>query len=358
MRRLLPLLIACALLIPAPSVGEETQMATLLERQQREVEAVAEAEAPAEMPIPRYAGISQTNLAIRTEMSQTAESVGTIQKDERVMVVSYEPEWLYVVRGTAEKWVSGYVLRHAVFDIKALDDGVLPYGTTPAAYSAVIGRQTTLRAEPSDGGQALQLLEPGTRMAVLEIQDGWAKVIYWRQYGYFHLGAAEALTPVYDESAARPGDTIAAFVSFYSQSEEGLNPNRMINIAKACEYISIPLEPGFEFSFNEIAGPYRPTRGYLEGMSYFEGRAVPSFGGGTCQVSSTLYNVLLALQDGITVVYRRAHGPSGATYLPHGVDAAVGNQTLDLVFRNDYPYTVQIEASSHGGVLYIAVRKA
>ncbi|MBQ3134956.1 MAG: methionine adenosyltransferase domain-containing protein, partial [Oscillospiraceae bacterium] len=37
------------------------------------------------------------------------------------------------------------------------------------------------------------------------------------------------------------------------------------------------------------------------------------------------YNALLPLTGrGIDILYRRAHGPSGATYLPHGVDAAVG----------------------------------
>lgn len=310
------------------------------------------------MPTALYSGIAKTNLAIRTEMSREASSVGSYAEGERILITGYEPEWLLVVKGTDDSWVSGYVLRHTVSEIKTIEEGALPYGTTPASYSAVIGNTVPLFSEPNDGSETIGTLTKGTRMAILEIQDGWAKVIHWRQYAYFYLDAATDLTPVYDVASAQSGDLIAAFISFYNQSQEGLNPNRMVNIAQACEYISIEMEPGFEFSFNGIAGPYQLPRGYLYGISYFEGEAVPSVGGGTCQVSSTLYNVLLPLDGGITIVYRRAHGPSGATYLPHGVDAAVGNTTLDLVFRNDYDFTVRIDASSQDGVLYIAMHKA
>lgn len=307
------------------------------------------------MPEARYVGIAQTNLSIRAEMSKEAAAVGYYSEGDRAYVVDYEPNWLLVVKGDEDSWVCGYVPRHTVSDFTTYKAGELPYGTTPATYSAIIGQDTMLHTEPLEDSEAFFTLTKGTKVAILEIENGWAKVIYWRRYAYFYLDNIESLTPVYGVDTAESGDTISAFISFYNLSPDGLNPNRIINIAKACEYISIPLEPGMEFSFNGIAGPYRYNRGYLDGMSYFEGEAVPSVGGGTCQVSSTLYNVLLPLEEGITIVHRRAHGPAGASYLPHGVDAAVGNVTLDLIFRNDYDFPVRIEASSQDGVLYIAM---
>jgi vancomycin resistance protein YoaR len=78
------------------------------------------------------------------------------------------------------------------------------------------------------------------------------------------------------------------------------------------------------------------------------------YGGGTCQVSSTFYNAVLQL-PGITVLYRRPHGPAGAKYLPHGVDAAVGNDYLNLVIRNDYDFPVRVEASSQDGALFMCI---
>lgn len=311
------------------------------------------------MPTPLYTGITTSNLFIRMEPSQDAESVGLLEMGEKALILSYDPSWVKVVKGTEKSWVTGYVLRHRIDTIKTLEGAEYPYGTTPAAYTATIARDTLLYPDPKAEGDALFTLTEGAKVAILGIEDGWAQVIYWRQYGYFYMDAAKDLTPVFGEDLAQSGDTISAFISFYRIDSEGLNPNRMRNIALACDYISIELSPNQEFAFDSVAGPYRGERGYLEGNSFFEGQVVPSTGGGVCQVSSTMYNVLLAMPKGIEVLNRRPHGPSGATYLPHGVDAAVGRpqDKLDLVFKNIYSYPIEIEAKAHDGVLFIAIKK-
>lgn len=315
----------------------------------------ARAEAP---PVPLYTGVADQNITIRVEKNREAEGVGQLQKGDRAYILEYDPGWLTVVQQKGDAWVTGYVLRHTVFDIEAIAGGVPPYGTTPAVYSGVLGKDTDLLAAPMEGALCLKTMTAGTRLAILRIEDGWAEVIHWRQYGYFRLEDIAELTPIYDVQTAGTGDMIAAFISFFSLSEKGLNPNRILNIGLACEFISIPLAPGESFSFNEIAGPYRKTRGYLEAPSFVGGETVPSYGGGTCQVSSTLYNALLPLKDqDITILYRVAHGAGGAAYLPHGVDAACGNERIDLKFRNDFAFPIRIEASAHDGVLHIAIRK-
>lgn len=315
------------------------------------------AQAEGQRPDTAYIGVAQTDLAIRVEMSREAEAVGYCKTGDRVEIVRYEPSWLLVVQGSGDSWVTGYVLRHMVWDINPVGETALPYGAMPACYHATVSSAAPLLAEPDAGGEVLWRLTKGSRIAILEIEDGWAKVVYWRTYGYFSLDAVDGLTPVYDAHTAQAGDCLGAFVSFYSVDQEGLNPNRIVNIAQACGYISMELSPGFEFSFNAVAGPYQPSRGYLSALSLYEGETVPSFGGGTCQVSSTLYNVLLPLHEGMSILYRRPHGASGAAYLPHGVDAAVGNETIDLIFRNDYPFAVRIEASAQDGVLFVALHR-
>ena len=81
------------------------------------------------------------------------------------------------------------------------------------------------------------------------------------------------------------------------------------------------------------------------------------YGGGTCQSSSTLYNTIRQL-PGISILYRRPHGPGSARYLPQHTDAAVGNVNLNLVFRNDYDFPIRILAESDGrGVLTIQIFK-
>lgn len=106
-------------------------------------------------------------------------------------------------------------------------------------------------------------------------------------------------------------------------------------------------QPGDVFDGNKIMGPYNKGKGYLIAGALSDGTASKAYGGGTCQVSSTLYNALLQL-PGINILYRRAHGENAAPYLPHGVDAAVGNKTQNLRWRNDYDFPIRVEAHTSG----------
>ena len=83
-----------------------------------------------------------------------------------------------------------------------------------------------------------------------------------------------------------------------------------------------------------------------------------SSGGGTCQVSSTLYNAVCQL-PGLTIIQRNPHGYGGAKYLPIHCDAAVGSDTLNFVFRNDYDFPVQLVGESTGdGALLMMIYRA
>ena len=120
----------------------------------------------------------------------------------------------------------------------------------------------------------------------------------------------------------------------------------MLNIDVGIQRMSIVLQPGQEADANALMGPYTLENGYLEAGALSDGGTIKAPGGGTCQVSSTLYNVLLQL-PGITVTYRRAHGDNGAPYLPMGQDAAVGNPDLNLTFRNDYDFPIRLEGHTN-----------
>ncbi|MCL1963757.1 MAG: VanW family protein [Firmicutes bacterium] len=325
--------------------------------------AAAEAEEPAPwmhtgpMPDAVYTGVTQATVRLRAEMSGDAEVIGYFPKDATVKILSYEPAWLEVAREASEGWIKGYIPRQTVDSVKPVKEGAMPYGSLPSVYTATASRDTMLRDAPSEGAEAIFAISKGARLAIISIEEGWAKLLYWRQYGYVYADVMKDLTPVYDVESAQAGDVISAFVSFFATDSSELTQNRVTNIAQACEYISILMNPEDRFSFNGVAGPYQSGRGYKKAMSYYKGLPALSTGGGCCQVSSTLYNALLCIPDGMEVIYRRAHGPAGAVYLPHGTDAASGSEQLDLVFRNACPFPVRIDAQSHDGVLYIAMVK-
>jgi len=86
------------------------------------------------------------------------------------------------------------------------------------------------------------------------------------------------------------------------------------------------------FSFNETVGERTKERGYLAAPIYFNNEISQSTGGGVCQISTTLYNLVL-LTD-LEVVERHHHSmPVG--YVPPGRDATVSYDSLDLKFKNN-----------------------
>jgi vancomycin resistance protein YoaR len=101
------------------------------------------------------------------------------------------------------------------------------------------------------------------------------------------------------------------------------------------------IEAGQVFSFNERVGTFSRDRGYRKAPVSYNGQLISDWGGGVCQVSTTLYNA--ALFADLDVVERNRHRfcPS---YVPPGRDAAVAFSNIDLKLRNPHPFPVWIKA--------------
>lgn len=254
----------------------------------------------------------------------------------------------------------GYIKRGRLYDIVPVDPSATPpYGTQKSTYIATAADVCEVRKSMSDDDASWVVLNPGTRLSIWKIQDGWAIVPYWRTYGYINMNDLTDLIPVSPTDEPISADTpIAAYTSYYTMAQTDINRSRIINISVACQRLTRVMQPGEALNFNKDVGPYRASNGYQKAWVLVNGTSVPGYGGGTCQVSSTLYNALLQL-PGVEILQRRPHGPDGARYLPHGVDAAVGNDNLNLRFQNNYDFPIRIEGHSSGdGALLMLVYKA
>ena len=78
------------------------------------------------------------------------------------------------------------------------------------------------------------------------------------------------------------------------------------------------------------------------------GESKMGYGGGVCQVCSTIYNIVLRIPTVIEDM--NWHSQGGVSYLPAGFDATVSD-TKDMVFRNILPYDIRIEFESLDGVM-------
>ena len=110
---------------------------------------------------------------------------------------------------------------------------------------------------------------------------------------------------------------------------------RKYNVRKGAGIINgTVLQPGETFSTNDTLGVRSAGNGWKEANAYESGAVVPQFGGGVCQLSTTLYNAVVKAD--LEVVYRRNHSmPVG--YIDKGLDAtinSVGN-IIDFQFKNN-----------------------
>ena len=129
-----------------------------------------------------------------------------------------------------------------------------------------------------------------------------------------------------------------------STSLGGSSASRVNNIKLASEAINgLVLNPGEEFSYNDVVGERTIARGYQAAGAYSNGEVVQEVGGGICQVSSTLY--YSALLSNLEITNRLCHY-FGVTYLPAGLDATVSWGGPEFKFKNDRDYPIRIEAGT------------
>lgn len=100
------------------------------------------------------------------------------------------------------------------------------------------------------------------------------------------------------------------------------------------------LAPGEELSVHEVTAPYDKEHGYVAAGSYENGQVVETYGGGICQVSTTLYNAILFAE--LEVTERYPHSMLVA-YVEPSRDAAIAGDVKDLKFKNNYDTPIYIE---------------
>ena len=99
------------------------------------------------------------------------------------------------------------------------------------------------------------------------------------------------------------------------------------------------LMPGEELSVYDTTAPYDEEHGYVEGTAYENGQVVPSYGGGICQVSSTLYNAVIYAE--LEIVERYPHSMA-VDYVEPSRDAAIAGGVMDFRFKNPYSAPIYI----------------
>ncbi len=112
------------------------------------------------------------------------------------------------------------------------------------------------------------------------------------------------------------------------------------------------LYPGESFSVAKTLNPMTAENGYAKAPSYENGKTAETYGGGICQVSTTLYNAVIRAE--LEVVERSAHSMV-VHYVDPSMDAAIAGTSKDFQFKNNQKYPVFLEGYTDGGIIYFNV---
>ena len=130
------------------------------------------------------------------------------------------------------------------------------------------------------------------------------------------------------ESLAKVKDVLGTYHTNFSDS----SASRITNIKNAVSKIDgTVLYPGEEFSVYAAIAPLDAGNGYELAGAYENGTTVQSYGGGVCQVSTTLYNAVLYSELDVT---QRSNHSMMVHYVDPSRDAAIAGTYKDLKFKN------------------------
>lgn len=131
--------------------------------------------------------------------------------------------------------------------------------------------------------------------------------------------------------------------SDYGKSSSARITNIKVGIAK---FNGLIIKPGEEFSFNSHLGEIDAANGFEPELVIKNGGVIPEYGGGLCQVATTLFRA--AILSGLPITERRPHSFPVQHYNPQGFDATIYPGITDLKFINDTPNYILIQSRVSG----------
>lgn len=187
----------------------------------------------------------------------------------------------------------------------------------------------------------------GRDIDVEAIRNGLANEV-WSEKTYPFI----SLEPEIKEAQVGEGyfkDLLGSYTTKYSTSNAG----RTTNILIASQAVNgVVILPGNKFSFNDIVGERTKEKGYQPALIYTIDGMEPDYGGGICQLVSTVYAA--SLTSGLKQTARYNHGYT-VSYIKLGIDATVAWPYTDYRFRNDTSDPIKVLVTNKNGTLTVEI---
>ena len=198
--------------------------------------------------------------------------------------------------------------------------------------------------QPEQDGISIDFAANAEKLAAMIEDDAWNQ-----QDILFPMDYEKEQAEHTKEELSEIQDVLGSFTTSYAGSTSG----RCANVENGAKLIDGSLlYPGESFSVYEKVSPFDPENGYELAGSYENGKTVQTYGGGICQVSTTLYNAVLRAELSVT---ERANHSMTVHYVELSEDAAISGTEKDLKFENNLKTPIYIEGKTSGNQITFTI---
>lgn len=195
--------------------------------------------------------------------------------------------------------------------------------------------------------RTVTILEAGKNGLALRKPEAVAAIRTAVETGADTVGLPVDITPPIIGSTDPEALGIRELIAEATTDFRGSPKNRVWNIERALkQFQGAIVAPEAEFSFVTLLGEVDGEHGYLPELVIKNNKTEPEFGGGICQVSTTVFRT--AIYAGMKITARRNHAYPISYYKPYGMDATVYVPLPDFRFVNNTPGHVLLVSSIEG----------
>ena len=264
-------------------------------------------------------GMEWTNREVVHEAMEVAKGGNLIKQYKDKKDLQVEPKNFVVAYAPNEQAVKTYVEKLAEEYNRDAEEGDITFAN---GYPEVTGGETGIAVNVDQSvSSIMKALEgDGTELTVV----------------------AEVQKPsVTKEELSQVKDVLGTATTYYGSSYE-----RNTNVEVGASNINGTLiMPGETFSVTAAVTPFNADNGYYPAPSYESGQVVDTYGGGICQVSTTLYNAVLRAELEVTERYNHS---MIVGYVDPSADAAIAESSgKDFKFVNNTDAPIYIEGYTH-----------
>lgn len=281
-----------------------------------------------------YKAYTLKTLKVRRKATDNSKNLETIDFCKKVTVAERKNGW---ARIRTSSGTIGYVLEENLSKNK-------PY-INKKGFVAVTST-LSLRSSANSYSRVKEKLDAAEIVNILSENNNWYKVST-------NAGNVGYVSKDYIRTSNSKKEELLVTYTTYSR---GSPSNRNFNIAKACGKITgKKLRAGEEFNWFNVVGSCGGQNGYKQATVIVNGIYKQDFGGGVCQVATTLCGVAKRL--GSKSIYARPHSNHVSYLNGDGVEAAVSYGSKNFKFKNTTKDTIRLEMYSANGRVIAAAYK-